>query len=85
MTGVTPHYVNNPIVAELKALLLLHSAQRVCVVGTTCTGKSTLLTHIPTARDQDREVFPRLTEAEKAFVSQTPWTEEIGHTMTQLE
>ena len=74
----------DPTLTELKALLLQHSDKRVCVVGTTCTGKSTLLAQIPGARDQDKEVFPKLTEAEKAYVCQTPWTEEIGQTMTQF-
>lgn len=75
---------NEPVVSGLRELLDRHSDQRVCVVGTTCTGKSTLVAQIPGARDQDKEVFPKLTEEEKAYVCQTPWTEEIGRTMTQF-
>jgi len=42
------------------------------------------LAQVMGARDQDREVFPKLTPEETAYVCQTPWTEEIGRTMTRL-
>ncbi len=75
---------DDPIANELKKLLLGHADKRVIVVGTTCTGKSTLLNSIPFARDQDKEVFAQMTEKEAEYVCQTPWTPEIGRTMTRL-
>jgi hypothetical protein len=72
------------IASRLRVLLSGHADKRVIVVGTTCTGKSTLLASIPSARDQDSEVFSKMTEAEAKYVCQTPWTPEIGKTMTRL-
>lgn len=78
------HEINDPVISGLKQLLLEHSNKRICVVGTTCTGKSSMVSQIPEARDQDEEVFPKLSAEEKDFVCQFPWTEEIGRTMTKL-
>ncbi|MBX9666503.1 MAG: hypothetical protein K2X93_02745 [Candidatus Obscuribacterales bacterium] len=69
---------------NLHNLLKLHDDKRIAVVGTTCTGKSTLLLNIPNALDMDEILFPLLTEEEIREVCQTPWTEEIGNTMNQL-
>lgn len=70
--------------SKLRELLALHEHERVVVVGTTCTGKTTMLAHIPAAADMDKLLFPRLTRAETDYVCQTPWTEEIGKTMDNL-
>jgi ATPase subunit of ABC transporter with duplicated ATPase domains len=74
----------DPVISALRRLLAEHSAERVIVVGTTCTGKSTLLAQIAGARDQDSEVFPTLSKAEADYVCREPWTEEIGRTMDKL-
>lgn len=76
--------INDPIMAGLIDLLTKHVDKRIAVLGTTCTGKSTMLAHIPGARDQDKEVFPKLTQAEADYVCQVPWTEEIGRTMSKF-
>lgn len=70
--------------ARLQELLLAHAGKRIIVLGTTCTGKSTLVGRIEGARDQDSEIFPLLSPEESAYVCQTPWTPEIGRTMTRL-
>ena len=70
------------ITTRLQELLNHHSDKRVVVVGTTCTGKSTMLSSIPGARDQDKEVFPKLSTEQSEYVCQEPWTEEIGRAMT---
>lgn len=75
---------HDPVVMGLTELLAQHSDKRVCVVGTTCTGKSTMLSQIPGARDQDREVFPKLTKEESDFVCRVPWTEETGRAMSRF-
>lgn len=70
--------------AELQALLDIYKAERVVVLGGTCAGKSTLAGHLDGAQDMDKLVFPLLTQSEKDYVCQTPWTPEIGETMTRL-
>lgn len=74
----------NELATKLQALLDANKDKRVVVVGTTCTGKSTFLNHIKGAHDMDELVFPQLTQEEADYVNQTPWTEEIGRTMTRL-
>lgn len=72
------------LAAKLNVLLNQHKDKRVVVIGTTCTGKTTLLPRIPNAVDMDAELFPKLTAAESEYVCSTPWTEEIGTTMNNL-
>ena len=69
---------------EIKEILEKNQDKRICVLGTTCTGKSTLLKDIPYALDMDKIIFPLLTQEEKDYVCQTPWTEEIGDCMDKL-
>lgn len=71
-------------VEALKALLNQHKDKRVVVLGTTCVGKSTLVEQIPEAEDMDKVLFPQLSEEEKAYVCQEPWTPEIGAEMSRL-
>lgn len=69
---------------DLKKVLEQNTDKRVCVVGTSCTGKSTYLKYAKNGLDMDEIIFPLLTEQEKEYVCQTPWTEEIGQTMNRL-
>jgi len=80
----TPKTIDNNFIEEVKGVLEAHKSERVVVVGTTCTGKSTLLKNIDGALDMDEVLFPQLTEEEKEYVTQKPWTEEIGQTMIRL-
>lgn len=57
---------------------------RICVVGTTCTGKSTLINALGIGEDMDEILFPLLTKEESDYVCQTPWTEDIGRYMDNL-
>lgn len=70
--------------AELQAVLDQYIDERVVVLGGTCTGKSTLIEHLTDTKDMDKLVFPLLTKDEADYVCQTPWTPEIGETMTRL-
>ena len=79
-----PHESRAEQAARLAGLLEQYRDQRVVVVGTTCTGKSTFLELIEGAHDMDRLVFPRLSPDEIAAVDATPWTPEIGALMTRL-
>lgn len=61
-----------------------NSNKRICVLGTTCTGKTTLINELKFGLDMDKEIFPLLTKEETDYVCSTPWTEEIGNKMNEL-
>lgn len=69
---------------DLKKILEQNTDKRVCVIGTSCTGKSTYLKYANNGLDMDDIIFPLLTEQEKEYVCKTPWTEEIGKTIDRL-
>ena len=58
--------------------------KRICVLGATCTGKTTLIKGTNLGLDMDEEIFPLLTEEETEYVCRTPWTQEIGNRMDEL-
>ena len=58
--------------------------KRICVLGTTCTGKTTLIKGTNIGLDMDEEIFPLLTPEETEYVCRTPWTQEIGNRMDEL-
>lgn len=58
--------------------------KRICVLGTTCTGKSTIIDSIGIGEDMDDKIFPLLSQDEIDYVCQIPWTEEIGKKMDEL-
>jgi len=72
------------IVKKLEEILEKHKHERVCVVGTTCTGKSYLLRNIPYAQDMDELIFPKLSKDEEKIVMSKPWTTYVGETMKRL-
>ena len=72
------------LVDKLEKILERHKQERVCVVGTTCTGKSYLKKHIPSAQDMDELIFPKLSVEEAKYVMSKPWTEDVGKTMIRL-
>lgn len=72
------------VVDKLNNIFEQNKAKRIVVVGTTCTGKTTILEQIRYAKDMDKLVFPTMTKEEEDYVCQDPWTEEIGKFMTRL-
>lgn len=46
----------------LKAIFEKHENERICVLATTCCGKTTLLRQIPNCVDLDDELWPQLTK-----------------------
>jgi len=75
------------IEASLDNLLTIfneNSNKRICVLGTTCTGKTTLINNSDIGLDMDKEIFPLLTKEETDYVCSAPWTEEIGDKMNEL-
>ena len=53
----------------LDAIFERHRNDRICVLGTTCCGKTTLLRQIPGCVDLDDELWPQLTQEEADFIS----------------
>ena len=76
--------MNNKYVEELKEIFDNNKDKRILVLGTTCTGKSTLIKSLGIGLDMDKVIFPLLTKEESDYVCQTPWTKEIGEKMTYL-
>ncbi|MCH5337451.1 MAG: hypothetical protein J1E03_01600 [Acetatifactor sp.] len=68
----------------LNAIFEKHKNERVCVLATTCCGKTTLLRQIPGCVDLDDELWPQLTAEEAGYISQKPWTKEIGDYIDKL-
>ena len=71
-------------IEELRQIFTDNKDKRICVLGTTCTGKTTLINSYGFGIDMDKELFPLLTNEEKEYVCSTPWTEEIGAKMDEL-
>jgi len=77
-------------VEEMRKFFALSSEKRICVVGASCVGKTTLLKYLPEAVDMDDLLFgdeqkgisPLLTQTEFDYVC-GPWTPEVGQFMTQ--
>ena len=76
--------MNNGYIKELKDIFNNNKDKRILVIGTTCTGKSTLIKNLGIGLDMDKIIFPLLTKEESDYVCQTPWTKEIGEKMTYL-
>ena len=72
------------MIEQLKTIFEQNKDKRICVLGTTCTGKTTLINKTNIGLDMDEEIFPLLTKEETDYVCQTPWTEEIGNKMDEL-
>ena len=72
------------MIEELKKILEENKEKRICILGTTCTGKTTIINATNIGLDMDEEIFPLLTQEETDYVCQTPWTEEIGKKMDEL-
>lgn len=72
------------IIEELSRIFKENIDKRICVLGTTCTGKTTIINETNIGLDMDKEIFPLLTQEEIKFVCRTPWTEEIGMKMDNL-
>lgn len=79
-----------PVVEKIKKLFIDNIEKRICVVGSSCVGKSTLLSYLPEAIDMDDLLFgnkqkrinPLLTQEERDYVC-GPWTSEVGQFMTK--
>jgi guanylate kinase len=71
-------------IKELKSFLEKNKEKKIIILGTSCTGKSTLVKKIQNSQDMDELLFSLLTKKESEYVCNSPWTTKIGNTMTQL-
>lgn len=77
-------------VIELRKIFNDNKDKRICVVGSSCVGKSTLLNHLPEAVDMDDILFgdkekgvdPKLTPEEIEYVCGL-WDEKVGEFMVK--
>ena len=76
--------MSNEYIEQLKEIFNNNTDKRILVIGTTCTGKSTLIKNLGIGLDMDKVIFPLLTKEESDYVCQTPWTKKIGEKMTYL-
>lgn len=73
--------------ANIETLLKIfndNSDKRICILGTTCTGKTTLINEMQIGLDMDEEIFPLLSKEESDYICQPIWTKEIGEKMNEL-
>lgn len=75
---------NDELLNRLEKILRENKDKRICVIGTTCTGKSTLIKNLNMGLDMDDAIFPLLTKEETDYVCSSPWTVEIGKKMDEL-
>ena len=82
------HPKERQLPTKIAKIIAENQDKRIVVVGTTCTGKSTLVSQLKKegvdAHDMDELIFPQLTKKEADTVNKTPWTEEIGRLMDNL-
>lgn len=74
----------NEIINILIDIFDKNMEKRIVVLGTSCTGKTTIIKMTKIGLDMDEEIFPLLTEDEKEYVCRTPWNEEVGNYMDSL-
>lgn len=91
MEKLEPTKEQPPVVVEkISEIFGANAEKRICVVGASCVGKSTLLRYLPEAVDMDDLLFgnkqkgiePLLTKKEVGYVC-GPWTPEVGQFMTK--
>lgn len=80
---------DNNTVKKLEKIFSNHQNDRICVLGTICIGKTTLIKHLKNCVDIDDELPPLLNDKEKDFLQKAhmlnnSWTEEIGNEVERL-
>jgi len=79
-------FTANETINALKAIFEKHKNERVCVVGTMCCGKTTLIKQLSQYNciDADDEFWSQIPKKEIENLSQTPITKEIIDTIYKL-
>jgi len=76
---MTGKFTASETINTLKAIFDKHKNERVCVIGTMCCGKTTLIKQLSgyNCVDMDDEFWPQIPEEEIEILGQTPITQEI--------
>jgi GTPase SAR1 family protein len=78
-------FTANETVNTLKTIFEKHKNERICVIGTMCCGKTTLIKRLShNCIDMDDEFWPQISEEEIEVLSQTPITKEIFDSIRRL-
>jgi len=72
------------IKSELVKIFDRYYDKKICVLGTTCCGKSTLQSQFIEAVDMDESLWPTLSKEEESYICQKPWTNDIGKFTSKL-
>jgi len=74
------------MINTLTAIFERHKNERICVIGTMCCGKTTLMQQLFQYKcvDIDDVLWPQISEAETEALSKTPITEEIMDSIYKL-
>jgi hypothetical protein len=83
---MTGKFTSTETVNALKAIFEKHINERVCVIGTVCCGKTTLIKHLGgyNCIDMDDEFWPQATKKEIEYFSQVPFTKEMSNSINKL-
>ena len=73
-------------ISALKAIFEKHKDERICVIGTMCSGKTTLVKQLSQYNcvDIDDDLWAGVPEEEIEALSQTPITEEMSNAIYKL-
>jgi len=79
-------FISNEITNALINIFKKHSNERICVIGTMCCGKTTLVRKLSPYNcvDADDELWPQIPKDEMDTLSQRPITKEIIDTVFTL-
>ena len=80
------NFTSAETVNALKIIFEKHQSERICVIGTMCCGKTTLIKQLPQYNciDVDDEFWPQIPEKEIKILSQTPITKKIFDSIYKL-
>jgi len=83
---LTGNFGINETLNTLKAIFEKHKNERICVIGTMCCGKTTLIEQLSQYNciDMDDEFWSQISEEEIEILSQTPITQEIIDSIYKL-
>ena len=79
-------FAPNETTSVLKAIFEKHKNERICVVGTMCCGKTTLVEHLKECNcvDMDDEFWTLASEEEIEYYSQRPFTKAMNDSLFKL-
>ncbi|MEG0553854.1 MAG: hypothetical protein RR533_10095 [Carnobacterium sp.] len=69
---------------QLEELFTRYREKRICVLGTTCCGKSTLQQCFSQSVDMDEVLWTTLTKEEETYICSKPWTNDIGRFTSKI-